>query len=93
MSESDIAKLYGELKAVNIKIDTLTDLFNQAAHGDGFTRCGKHSARIKQTEDKVELAHARISGVKKWVLGGLMGIASMAVKYAWSIVESIARKG
>ncbi len=62
MSESEIAKLYGELRAVNAKIDNLTTLFNQAAHGDGFVRCGKHSARLKQMEDKVELAHTRITG-------------------------------
>ncbi len=92
MSESDIAKLYGELKAVNIKIDTLTELFNQAAHGEGFSRCGKHSARLKQMEDKVELAHTRISGVKKLLLTGLIAVASMAANYAWSMLQAAAQK-
>ncbi len=92
MSENEIAKLYGELKAVNAKIDNITTLFNQAAHGDGFVRCGKHSSRLQQMEDKVELAHARVSGVKKLLLTGLIAVASMAANYAWSMLQAAAQK-
>lgn len=92
MSESEVSKLYGELREVNAKIDNLTTLFNQAAHGDGFVRCGRHSARLKQLESNVELAHSRITGVKKWLIAGLISIASMAVNYAWAMLQSAANK-
>lgn len=91
MSESEVSKLYGELREVNAKIDNLTNLFNRAAHGEGFNRCSKHSVRIKNVEASVELSHQRISGVKRWMVGALITIATMAANYAWSIIQSAAK--
>jgi hypothetical protein len=91
MGESEVSKLYGELRELNAKVDKLTEAFNHAAHGDGFNRCSRHSVRIKNVENSVELSHRRISGVKKWMVGALITIAAMAANHAWSILQSAAK--
>lgn len=88
MSENDTARLYGELKAVNSKIDNLTELFNRAAYGEGFNRCARHSARLKQMEGNLELAHGRISGVKKWLIAGLVSLVSLLANFTWNMLQS-----
>ena len=90
MSESDISKLFSELRALGIKVDNLAAIVDQAAHGEGFTRCGKHSVRLKQVEGSVELSHSRISGVKKWVVGGLITVVTMVARW---VFDSVAKKG
>ena len=90
MSESDISKLFSELRALGIKVDNLASIVNQAAQGEGFTRCGKHSVRLKQVEGSVELSHFRISGVKKWVIGGLITVVTMVARW---VFDGVAKKG
>ena len=92
MSESEIGKLYGELKTVNAKIDHLTELFNRAAYGEGFVRCAKHSNRLKRAEDDVELCHSRISGVKKWLIGGIVALLSALTGVAWNLIHDLLKR-
>lgn len=84
MSESDIAALREDNRRLEEKIDGLCDTVNKLALA--FTKSSSnHSQRLKHTEDGLELAHNRISGVKKWLIGGLVGIASTAAKFAWDM--------
>ncbi len=92
MSEADVAGLREDIKEIVKKLDRLSDRVDELAQAFARTSSA-HSQRLKHVEGDAKLAHDRISTVKKWVLGGLIGIASMAVKYAWSIIESVARKG
>ena len=92
MSESEIGKLYGELRAVNAKIDNLTELFNRAAYGEGFVRCARHSNRIKHTEDNVELCHGRISGVKKWLVGVVGAILAALAGVVWNLIHDLIKR-
>ena len=92
MSESDVSRLYGELQKVNTRLDNLTELFNHAAHGDGFTRCARHSGRLAAVEEKADLSHVRISGVKKWLLWVLVACASAMANYVWNVVQAAAVK-
>lgn len=91
MSDSDVRLLFTELRALTAKVDNLTDAFNHAAHGEGFHRCARHSERLKVVETSVELSHARISGVKKWMVSALIAMATMLVNYAWSVIQSAAK--
>ncbi len=89
MSESEIGKLYGELKAVNAKIDHLTELFNRAAYGEGFVRCARHSNRLKHAEADIELCHGRVSGVKKWLVGAMGAVLAALAGVVWSLVQDV----
>ena len=91
MSENEVAKLYGELKEVNAKIDNLTELFNRASYGDGFTRCATEKQRVDHLEDGLELCNANISVLKKWMLAGLISILSVLANFAWDMVRSSIR--
>lgn len=91
MSSSEANVILAELKGVNVRLDNLEKKFDEAANGGGFRRCSNHSVRLKHVEDDVKLSHARISGIKKYVIGLLIGIASAAVKCAWSLLESSTR--
>ena len=88
MSESDIAKLYGELKEIRAEIKNLSEAFNRAAYGDGFPRCTRNTNRIDHLEESVDLCHSRISGVKKWLVAGLVSVASMLANFAWNMFQS-----
>ncbi len=88
MSESEVAKLFGEVKELRAEIRSLTEAFNRAAYGEGFNRCSRNSNRIKHIEGGVELCHDRISGVKKWMIAGLVAAASALAGFAWDIIRS-----
>lgn len=88
MSEIEVSRLYAELKELGVKIDNLTDLFNRAAYGDGFTRCAAQANRIQHMEEQVGLCHTRISGVKKWLVAGLVSIVSLLANVVWNILQS-----
>lgn len=92
MSESEIAKLYGELQTLNAKLDHLAEAFNRFAYADGGPRCARHSNRIKHVEESAELCHTRISGVKKWIVAALVAAAGMLINFAWDIIRSAARQ-
>ncbi len=85
MSESEVSELRADVRSISTKLDTLIQKFTESS--------SKHSQRLKHVEDDLKLAHTRISAVKKWIFGGVVGIASMLAKFAWSFVEGIARKG
>lgn len=87
MSESDVAEITRSLERVEKKIDDV-----QKSLGGITERSAKHSVRIKQIEDNVSLAHTRISGVKRYLVSGLIAVASMAVSYAWNLVQAAAQK-
>ena len=91
MSGDEIGVIYGKLETLNAKLDHLTDLFNRAAHGEGFVRCARHSARLKHAEESIALGHVRISGVKKWLLAALVGAAGVLANFAWDIIYSSIR--
>jgi hypothetical protein len=80
--------LYAELKQLGVKIDHLTELFNHAAHGDGFPRCAGHGSRLRRVEADVELCHRRIGGVNKWLVAGLISIVSMLANVVWNLVQN-----
>ena len=88
MSENDSGRLYAELKELGVKIDNLSELFNRAAYGDGFTRCAKHDNRLHHVEENVELCHQRISGVKKWLIAGLVSLISMLASFVWNVLQA-----
>ncbi len=88
MSGDECARLYAGLKELGVKIDNLTELFNHAAHGDGFTRCATHASRLAHAEEGIALCHARISGVKKWLVAGLVSLVSLLANFVWNVVRS-----
>ncbi len=88
MGEHDISSLYGELKAINAKIDNLTELYNRAAYGEGFARCARQADRLEHIESGLDLAHARISGVKKWLLAVMIAVLSALASFAWDMVSA-----
>ena len=89
MNDSDIAVLHGELKQLNTKLDHLTELFNRAAHGDGFIRCARQDSRLGHVETSLELCHARVSGMKRWLWAGVVAMATALINYVWERVKSI----
>ena len=92
MPEDEVHRLYAELKQLGVKIDNLTDLFNHAAHGDGFTRCAGHEGRLRHVEAGVALCHDRIGGVKKWLIAGLVSVVSMLANVVWNMVQATLRQ-
>ncbi len=92
MSEDEVHRLYAELKQLGVKIDNLAELFNHAAHGDGFPRCAVHESRLRHVEAGMERCHARVSGVKKWLVAGLVSIAGMLANAAWSMAQAMLRQ-
>ncbi|MCC8181074.1 MAG: hypothetical protein LIP23_09230 [Planctomycetes bacterium] len=88
MESEDMVRLYGELQQVNLKIDHLTELFNQAAYGDGFPRCARQDDRIDHVVDSVALCHARVSAMKKWLWAGLVTVVTTLVNYLWERLRS-----
>ncbi len=88
MPDTDAHRLYAEIKELGVKIDNLTDLFNHAAHGDGFPRCASHERRILHMEKNVELCHERIGSVKKWLVAGLVSVMSMLANFVWNVIQS-----
>lgn len=84
MSESEVGVLRADIRRLESKIDDLTKAYERSS--------AKHSQRLTHVEEDVKLAHNRISGVKKWVIGGLITIASMAVRYAWALIESASNR-
>lgn len=88
MSENDIHALHVRMTSIDGKIDHLTEMFNRAAHGEGFHRCARHSGRLKRIEEGVELCHDRIGTVKKWLFSGLVGMASILANFAWDIIRT-----
>lgn len=91
MSEDESRRLYAELKELGVKIDNLTDLFNRAAYGDGFPRCAMQENRLSHMEEGLELCHARISGVKKWLIAGLVSVVSLLANFVWNVVQASLR--
>lgn len=91
MSDDEVRRLYAELKQLGVKIDNLTELFNRAAYGDGFTRCATQNSRLSHVEEGVELCHARISGVKKWLIAGLVSVVSLLANFVWNIIQGSIR--
>lgn len=91
MSDDEVRRLYAELKQLGVKIDNLTELFNRAAYGDGFTRCATQNNRLGHVEEGVELCHARISGVKKWLIAGLVSVVSLLANFVWNIIQTSVR--
>lgn len=91
MSDEESRRLYAELKQLGVKIDNLTELFNRAAYGDGFTRCATNDKRLGHVEEGVQLCHARISGVKKWLVAGLVSLVSLLANFVWNIVQTSLR--
>lgn len=87
MSDDEAGRLYAELKQLGVKIDNLTELFNHAAYGDGFTRCATQMSRIDHLESGVALCHCRISGVKKWLIAGLVSVVSLLANFAWNMIQ------
>ncbi|MCD7896008.1 MAG: hypothetical protein LUG50_04960 [Planctomycetaceae bacterium] len=86
MSESESLFLVRRVERLESDVAEL-----RRALGETRERIAKNSQRLKTAESAVDLAHSRISGVKRWVVGGLITIASMAIKYAWSLIESANR--
>lgn len=93
MGNDDSHRLHAELKELGVKIDNLTGLFNRAAYGDGFTRCANHGNRLQHLEEDVELCHQRISGVKKWLIAGLVSLISMLANFVWSVLQTSLKGG
>lgn len=91
MSDNEAGKLYAELKQLGVKIDNLTELFNRAAYGDGFTRCATQANRLEHLEAGVALCHTRISAVKKWLIAGLVSVVSLLANFVWNIVQGSIR--
>lgn len=88
MGDGEVNRLYAEPKELGVKIDNLTDLFNRAAYGDGFPRCAAQANRVRHLEEGVVLCHTRISGVKKWLVAGLVSMISLLANFAWNIIQS-----
>ncbi len=87
MSESECGRLCAELRELGVKIDNLTELFNRAAYGDGFTRCAAQASRLAHVEEGVALCHTRIGGVKKWLVAGLVSLVSVLANFLWNVVR------
>ena len=91
MGDNDANRFYAELKELGVKIDHLTDLFNHAAHGDGFPRCAANENRLRHVESGLDLCHSRISGVKKWLVAGLVSLVSLLANFLWNLLQSSAK--
>lgn len=87
MPESELQRLYTQIKELGVKMDNLTALFNHAAYGDGFTRCAAQDKRLCHIEENVRLCHTRISGVKRWLVAGLVSVASLLGNFVWNVVN------
>ncbi len=92
MPENEVRLLYAELKQLGVKIDNLAELFNHAAHGDGFPRCARHESRLRHAEEGVELCHRRVGGVKKWLVAGLVSIVSLLANIVWNMARDSLRR-
>lgn len=92
MGDNEMNRLYTELKELGVKMDNLTELFNRAAYGDGFTRCATQANRLQHLEEGVELCHERISGVKKWLIAGLVSVMSLLANFVWNLFQSTIRQ-
>ena len=82
MSDSEIARLYEELRGIRAKLDALAEALN---------RLGKHSVRLQHVEEKVELAHSRLSELKKLLWGGLVAAVSTVAAVVWDFIRSAFR--
>ena len=91
MTDDEATVLYAELKQLGVKIDNLTELFNRAAYGEGFARCAAQNNRLRHVEEGVELCHERISGVKKWLIAGLVSLVSLLANLAWNMIQTSLR--
>lgn len=91
MTNEESRRLYAELKQLGVKIDNLTELFNRAAYGDGFTRCATNDRRLSHVEEGVRLCHGRVSAVKKWLVAGLVSVVSLLANFVWNIVRESLR--
>lgn len=91
MPDDETRRLYAELKQLCVKIDHLTDLFNRAAYGDGFVRCANHGKRLDHVEEGLALCHGRISGVKKWLIAGLVSVVSLLANFVWNMIQASIR--
>ncbi len=92
MAEDDIRSLYAEIKQLGVKIDNLADLFNHAAHGDGFTRCAGHAGRLDHVEAAVARCHGRLDGMKRWLAAGLVSLVSLLANIIWNMTQDSLRK-
>lgn len=88
MSDDEARALHGQLGELGVKIDLLTELFNRAAHEDGFARCAGHHERLKHVEEDMELCHSRISGLNKWLVAGLVSVVSMLANFVWKVLQT-----
>lgn len=90
MSESDLAVIIQHLNQLDRTIEKAVDAIEKVndAVGKLTEKSARNSQRIKTVEGSVELAHTRISGVKKWIFGGLIAIVSTVAKHVWSLIES-----
>ncbi len=84
--------LYAEIRQLGVKIDHLAELFNHAAHGDGFPRCAAHEGRIGRVEADVELCHSRVGGVKRWLVAALVSVASLLANIVWNMAQNSLRR-
>lgn len=91
MSDGDVNTLYAEMKELGVKIDNLADLFNRAAYGEGFARCAAQNNRLLHMENDVKLCHARIGGVKKWLIAGLVSVVSLLANFVWNVIQASVR--
>ncbi len=92
MSDTEVKTLLGQLQTLTAKVDHIAELVNRIAYSsDGSPRCAGRGARIDHLERDVELCHARISGVKKWLIGVLVAAAGTLANYAWAIIQSSAK--
>lgn len=92
MNDDDAARLYAGMKELGVKIDHLTELFRDASHGDGFTRCAAQANRLDHVEDSVALCHARVSGVKKWLVAGLASLVGVLANFVWNAIRTSGRE-
>lgn len=93
MSDNSVSLIIHRLDQLEGKIDKANDAIGRVndAVGKLAEKSARDSQRIKHVEENIRLAHDRIGVVKKWVIGGLVTIASMAVKHAWSLLESASK--
>lgn len=91
MNEDDFTRLYAELKQLGVKIDNLTKLFDRAAYGDGFARCAAQNNRLRHAEEGVTLCQERISGLKKWLVAGLVSVVSLLANFVWNVIQASLR--
>lgn len=91
MSDDESARLYAELKQLGVKIDTLTELFNRASYGEGFPRCAAQNNRLDHVEESARLCHARIGGLNKWLVAGLVSVVSLLANFLWTVIQSSLR--